>query len=559
MLKYFFKQKTYIVIILILIIVEPSINSWMNFWLQRLFNTAKVGANSIIIVRMLTMGFLVWMSKRIIVFTSSILQLRFTCNIKYNIKKDIFAKLFEMNASEANNRASSGEYISIFTNDISLLETRYIDRVIQLIANVISILILGASFLALDIKLAIPILCFGVTTLFIPAIASKILNAKSYEYSKRISRFTQKTKEFFSAYTTIKNYAIEKQIKEGFDRENTKTEDTRFDSDTSLSIANNIGSMLAWFMQLIAIGIGLIYVVKGEMLVGTVIAARSFASDLADPLQSIVSNINSIKSVHTILDKTKQLSDKLEEETRQEALPLSAGTIEYKDVSIKIGELTIIDHFSYCFEQGKKYLIVGHNGSGKSTIFKALKKYINGISGEILVNGVAMSQLSNDELAKQVSYSNENVATFTGSVLENIVLFREDCENNIERAVKDSHMNLDLQKIIHDANDNISSGERRKIEIARSLLNPFSVLIFDEVTSTLDIETAYEIERMVLGYKDKTVIFISHNFSGKLIDKYDDILLIDNGRLIDHGKYRDLVKRNNAFKHICEVKFGRVL
>lgn len=558
MIKYFLKQKSYIVLILILVVIEPSINSWMNFWLQRLFNTAKIGTDSALIARMLTIGFLVWLSKRVIVFTSSILQSRFTCNIKYNIKNDIFSKLYEMDAATAHERASSGEYISIFTNDIALLETRYIDRVIQLIANIISIVILGTSFLALDRKLAIYILCFGVTTLFIPTIASKILNEKSYEYSKRISWFTQKTKEYFSAYTTIKNYAVENQIKECFDKVNSKTEDTRFDSDTSLSIANNIGSMLAWFMQLIAIGIGLTYVVKGGMLVGTVIAARSFASDLADPLQSIVSNINSIKSVHKILEKTRRLSEKNKVIDNKNPLSISAGTIEYRDVTVNVDNKIIVDHFSYSFERGKKYLIVGPNGSGKSTIFKAIKNYINGISGEIYINNVPVSRLTNGELAKLVSYSNESVSTFTGSVLDNIVLFREECVSNLESAINSSHMNLDLQKIIHDANDNISSGERRKIEIARSLMNPYSMLIFDEVTSTLDTETAYEIEQMVLGYKDKTVIFISHNFSGKLVYEYDDILLIDNGRLIDHGKYDDLVKRNKYFKHICEVKFGRI-
>lgn len=558
MFKYFVKQKGYIFLILLLIIVEPSINSWMNFWLQRLFNAAKIGTDSFVIIRMLTIGFLVWISKRIIVFTSSVLQSRFTCNIKYNLKNDIFQKLYEMDGATAIERASSGEYISIFTNDIALLETRYIDRVIQLIANIISIIILGGSFFALDHKLAIFILSFGFTTLFIPIISSKALNAKSYEYSKCISWFTQKTKEFFSAYTTIKNYAVEHQVREQFDKVNSKTEDTRFDSDTSLSIANNIGSMLAWFMQLIAVGIGLIYVVKGDMLVGTVIAARSFASDLADPLQSIVSNVNSIKSVHAILEKTKTLSASNEglEDRKTDITPVR--TIEYQDVSVTVDGNTIVDHFSYCFEHGKKYLIVGRNGSGKSTIFKSLKKYISGVTGKILINGMPVSQLTNEELAQYVSYSNESVSTFTGTVLDNIVLFREKYISNLESAVDASHMNLDLQKVIHDSSSNVSSGERRKIEIARSLLSPYSVLIFDEVTSTLDIETAYEIEQMVLGYNDKMVIFISHNFSGALIHEYDDILVVDNGKLVEHGKYEDLIQHSQFFKKICEVKFGTI-
>lgn len=81
-------------------------------------------------------------------------------------------------------------------------------------------------------------------------------------------------------------------------------------------------------------------------------------------------------------------------------------------------------------------------------------------------------------------------------------------------------------------------------------------MIFDEVVSTLDIETAYEIERLALGFEDKTVIFISHNFSGKLISEYDEILVMGQGKLLSHGPYDKLIQECEYFKKICEIKFG---
>ena len=81
-------------------------------------------------------------------------------------------------------------------------------------------------------------------------------------------------------------------------------------------------------------------------------------------------------------------------------------------------------------------------------------------------------------------------------------------------------------------------------------------MIFDEVVSTLDIETAYDIERMALGYKDKTVVFISHNFSGKLIKEYDEILVMKDGCLVAHGSYDALMKSNDYFRKICAIRFG---
>ena len=80
--------------------------------------------------------------------------------------------------------------------------------------------------------------------------------------------------------------------------------------------------------------------------------------------------------------------------------------------------------------------------------------------------------------------------------------------------------------------------------------------MFDEVVSTLDIDTAYEIEKLALSLNDKTIIFVSHNFSGKLIRQYDEILIMDQGQLIDHGRYEELLARSPYFARICEIKFG---
>lgn len=121
-----------------------------------------------------------------------------------------------------------------------------------------------------------------------------------------------------------------------------------------------------------------------------------------------------------------------------------------------------------------------------------------------------------------------------------------------------AQVNLDLDRIVNDEGRNISSGEQRRIEIARSLLSSVRMIVFDEVVSTLDIETAYEIEKMALDFKDKMVVFISHNFSGKLIRDYDDILVVQNGSLLTHRTYDELINSCDYFRRICEIKFGNI-
>lgn len=564
MLKQLLKQKWYILIIFILIIAEPSLNSVLNFWLQRLFDAAAPGVEKMHILRMLTAGFLLWILKRVVNFASGLLKTRFICNAKQEVKHMLFTNLLGLDTSNISRIAASGEYISLFTNDITILETRFFNQIVSLISNVFSIAILGASFLALNKKLAIAILLFGIITMFVPAAFSKELNAKNLLYSECMSRFTQRMKEYIVAYPTIKNYAIEKAVVGKFDDLNSDTEEARFEADYALTLANNVGSLLSWFMQFIGVGFGLLLVVSGEIMIGTVVAAQSFASDLANPLQNIIFNINSIKSVKEIVEKIERLSsDTLKTDS---ALIKSTETtpdkreggfeISFDRFGLAIGDKKIVDSFSFTFEEGKKYLVVGLNGSGKSTLFKALKKWYKATSGRILFDGKDVTELKNSDLSKAVSYLNEDVSLFSGTVRDNISLYRQYDEQKFLQAVCEAQVKLNLEREIGDEGNNISSGEQRRIEIARSLLESANVLIFDEVVSTLDIESAYEIEKMALNFNDKTIIFISHNFSGKLINEYDEILVMENGRLLDHGPYEELLSSCAYFKRICEIKFG---
>ena len=170
--------------------------------------------------------------------------------------------------------------------------------------------------------------------------------------------------------------------------------------------------------------------------------------------------------------------------------------------------------------------------------------------------GKDITELKSSDLSKVISYLNEDVSLFSGTVRDNISLYRQYNEEVFQQAISEAQIKLNLEREIGDEGNNISSGEQRRIEIARSLLESAKVLIFDEVVSTLDIESAYEIERMALNFNDQTVIFISHNFSGKLIKEYDEILVMEAGRLLDHGTYEELLSSCEYFKRICEIKFG---
>ena len=541
-------------------IIEPLINSELNYWLQDLFNIASSDKVSfVLVIRFLLIGFLIWLLKRVVIYISSVTQSYIVCKVKNDVKQNMFSRLIKLDSNKLFEREDSGRFLSFFTNDINLLEQKYLNAVFGLTSGIFSLVIMGATFINMNVKLGLFIVSFGLVSMLVPVFFTKLLNSKNYKYSYEMSRFTLQLKEYLEAYPTIKNYAIEREIEEKFRGANSRTKLTKFDYEASLALSNNIGSMLSWFMQFMAVGIGLLLVTRGEVLIGTVIAARSFASDLALPMQTIITNLNSIKSVKSVVKQMEELATSADEQRETKSVDHSDGvTLEYKNLSVEYDGRAVVDNLSFTFEKNKKYLIVGKNGCGKSTMFKTLKKRISAYSGDILINGVSFEDISNEELSRSVSYLNENVSLFSGKVSDNITLYRNPAPEKIANSVKLAQMNLDADRIILDGGVNISSGEQRRIEIARSLIESVDCIVFDEVISTLDIETAYEIEKMILGYDDKTIVFISHNFSGLLMKEYDEIIYMDSGKIVAHGPFDEIVK-NEEFKKIVKIKFGDLI
>ena len=567
MKKILYRYKWFLAILLVLMIVEPALNSVLNFWLQKLFSAATPGTELSVILKLLCGGYLIWMSKRVVLLISSALKNRYVCNIKRDIKKEAFENLYHINTSSISQLGTGGDYISLFTNDVTMLEERYLNQIMSLISSIFSILILGGSFLALNRKLATAMFSFSLITMTVPLICSKALNRQSVAYVEKLGKFTSRLKEYLAAYPTVKNFCVQEAILRKFDLINEEVEDVKFDSDYTLAVANNVAQLLSWFMQLICVGAGLVLVTRGEIVLGTVIAAQSFASDLATPLQNLLSNINSIKSVHAVVERFNVVTGGNHNESMTSEQLSGTPTVSknddetditFSDFSLNIGDHSIVKEFSYHFEPGKKYLLIGRNGCGKSTLFKTLKKWRNILPGHIFIGGRDIAYLSSNEIGRLVSYLNENVTILTGTVRENIELYRNCSSELFEKAISEAQVLLDPERVLNEDGNgmNVSSGEQRRIELARALINPdIRVLILDEVVSTLDIETAYTIEKLALSL-DKTVIFVSHNFSGQLMDQYDEILYMEDGCLIDHGSFKELVKRSDAFRNLCQIKFG---
>lgn len=554
------KRKKLLLILLPLLIIRPVLSSWIGIKSGEFFDLAIYGTNFRQIILTFILIFIVWvLNYSLIFYWTKLLKAFLVSRFRLDTKKEMFQSIMSVSAEDFNTM-EPGDYIAAFSNDITLLETRYFQSILELFEYMITIVVVGSVFFTLDTTLATTVLGFGLLGSIISIALSRYTSKMNDKFIRRFYAFTQGTKELFGSFRTIKNYNITDQMQIRFDKMNESTEDAKYMADFALEFVNNISAAFSGFLMFSVIGIGLVKVLQGSISMGIVITAYNFASDLSIPLQNCLHKINEIRSVRTIIEKIDRFKEKAdfrkESTPSQIEIPESCDII-YDHVSLTLGENRVLDDFSYTFESGKKYLIIGKNGAGKSTLFKLLKRTYGHYEGTVLLAGTDISSMSYDLLGRFSSYLNEDVNVYSATVKDNITLFREVSDTDIAKAVKKAQVEVDLDRVIRDNGSNISSGEKRRIEIARTLLNRTPVIIFDEVISTLDIETAYEIECLALSL-NSTVVFISHNFSGKLVRDYDKVLLMKDGRLIGSGSHDDLLVTSQEYRHIWEIKNGEM-
>lgn len=555
------KRKKLLLILLPLLIIRPILSSWIGVKSGEFFDLAIYGTNFRQIILTFILIFTAWvLNYSLIFYWTKLLKAFLVSRFRLDTKKEMFHSIMSVSAEDFNTM-EPGDYIAAFSNDITLLETRYFQSILELFEYIITIVVVGSVFFTLDTTLAATVLGFGLLGSIISIALSRYTSKMNDKFIKRFYAFTQGTKELFGSFRTIKNYNITDQMQTRFDKINGSTEDAKYMADFALEFVNNISAAFSGFLMFSVIGIGLVKVLQGSISMGIVITAYNFTSDLSGPLQNCLHKINEIRSVHTIIEKMDQFKEKADfregPTPSQVEIPESCDIV-YDHVSLTFGENRVLDDFSYTFESGKKYLIIGKNGAGKSTLFKLLKRTYGHYEGTVLLAGTDISSMSYDLIGKFSSYLNEDVNVYSATVRDNITLFREVSDSDIAKAVKTAQIEVDLNRIVRDNGSNISSGEKRRIEIARTLLSRTPVIIFDEVISTLDIETAYEIECLALSL-NSTVVFISHNFSGKLVRNYDEVLLMKDGKLIGSGSHDALLATSQEYRHIWEIKNGEVI
>lgn len=450
----------------------------------------------------------------------------------FRLRSDLTDNLLNMRYSDYATNDSS-LYISRLTNDIKTVSTGYFTSMMTLPDQFFTFVF--ATGVAFYINYAVALVMLGLTLLIliVPLIFNKPLNRANMEVSERIKEYTHELKQTCLGMDVVKNFNAQKQVGtvlEDANRRLTK-KNTLLDSLNVFSM--DAGLLIIVLLQMGSIAMAGYMYLRNAILIGSVIAVVQLSSNMYGPLVNSASKVALITGVR---DLNKTILGILNIQREQLSVPLpDSHEIILQDVQFGFtDDQPILKGITARFEEGKKYLVIGNSGGGKSTLLKLIGKMYNDYSGSIRLGDVDYRILTESQLYQKASFAQQSAYVFSRSIRDNIDFNNTGDEESLRYVIDMCDLDTfilenGLDNVIDEEVNRISGGEKQRIGLARALYRNTPILLLDEVTSSLDRDTAHDVESNILGLENKTVINVSHKLYDDLLDRYDKILVLDSG------------------------------
>ncbi|MDU4859433.1 MAG: ABC transporter ATP-binding protein [Terrisporobacter othiniensis] len=487
-------------------------------------------------------------------FIYDILSKMFIRNVTRELRSKIFSGIINHNYKDFNSK-NTADYISALTNDIKLVEENYITSLLLVLQFSVAFIATIGILLYLS-PLVTGCLFVSMLLIFIvPSIFGKKLESKQMNLSNKLTSFTTVIKDMLSGYDVIKSYNLKKDAFEEFEGENKDLAKTKFEADKLLVINETLSQLLGMGTQFIAVFLSAYLVLKGNITMGTLIAIVQLSGSFIQPVIMIMSYAPKITSMTSVIKRLDDMSNYKDSSFTGSEDPSFDRSIEISNVNFAYEEnKNILENVDLKIKKNKKYAIVGPSGCGKSTLAKLVLGYYADYNGEIKYDDKEIRNVNIEKINKMISVIHQNVYMFDKNIKDNICLYKEFSYENISNILELSgadkfinELEEGLDYFVGENGNNLSGGQRQRIAIARALIQQTPILVLDEGTSAIDMQTGYDIESRLLNLDNLTLITITHKMSQELLSLYDEIIFMEGGKIIEQGSFNDLIKKEEKF------------
>ena len=463
----------------------------------------------------------------------------------------------------------SGKFISNLTYDVTHITNLLSNAILSIFKDSLTLIGLLAVMFFQNWKLAIisiimiPLASFAAKTL------GKRIGKVATEAQEKSGFLTTYLVELFKNHKLIKIFQKEEYEKNRADKHLSELKEKNQKIQTIFVRLSPIMEILTGIMIAVLIFYSGLLMSEGELDINNFFSFLAAMMLAYQPVRAL-SNINMVLSqglsaasrILPIIDQENYIKDKIS----AKPLVIKKADIEFKNLnfSYEILEGKTLQSINLKFEGGKMTSLVGHSGSGKSTILNLIPRFYECQSGNISVDGQSIYDAKIDSLRSEISLVSQETTLFDDTIINNIKYAKENAtKEEILEVTKLSYCddfinNLPnkLETLIGENGVRLSGGEKQRLSIARAMLKKSSIILLDEATSSLDSETEAKIqEALKILTKNKTTVVIAHRLSTVL--NSNNIYVIDSGRIVDQGTHEGLMAKSDLYKNFYEKQIQK--
>ena len=538
-------------------IIVAGTNILLAFLLQNLIDVAAHGTlQDLRRLALQTLGLLAASATSDLIRRTFVHRFYF-CSLT-NYKSFVFGRLLSNNVNTFG-AEQSGRYLSGLSNDVTSIETQYLESIFIIISDV-------ALFVGGLLSLFYIHLWIGVTVVvssILPLSVSLILGNRAEQREKRVSdendRFISNLRDILGGFSVIKSFKAESEIQKLFDQKDEKLEQAKRKKRNTISNVEILSAISGVLMLMIVIGVGVLLSIEGKITAGAIVACIQLMNYITGPVQTLPPALGKQKAAVGLIEKMeKTLEDNKDAVGYSQVQSLHQG-IRFENVVFGYEvDKPILNGVDCFLEKGKSYAIIGVSGSGKTTMLNLLMGAYSGYSGNVLFDNQQIRDISMECLYTLISVVQQNVFIFDDDIVSNITMHKSFPQEAIDRAIDYSG----LRSLVEEKGLNykcgeggcrLSGGERQRISIARAILKNMEILLMDEATSALDNQTAQEVENAILSLDGITRIVVTHKCNSETLRKYDEIIVLKNGVVEEKGRFDELLAAKGYFTSLFQV------
>jgi ABC-type multidrug transport system fused ATPase/permease subunit len=512
------------VILIVLAAVLQVVASAYNMEIINTMVAGNIAELGKVILRLIGL----WILITFAVYVRNLVRAKAIATMHNQLRADLTTGISKLSPQKFRSN-ETGVYLSWYTNDIQQLDTSSFSNFFGVVSKVA--ILLGTLIVLFWLSWILAVVCvFGsVVMMLIPKLFEKKANQAGAELSAFQEQFLKKIKSTLEGFPVLKFFNrvpyFERLLQDAsFEVEEKKYAYTKFTGKmeavfTFISIVFQLGvsflTALLSIWQLVPIG--------------AILSVGNLVGFLSGAIETLANSSVTFAMGAPVWKKFREVKESVSQDHGELSLSYKKS-IDFRDVSFHYGKKTVLNHLNLEFQKGGKYAIVGASGCGKTTVLKLLMRYLDDYTGEILIDGKDIHDYTLTSLYQQISYIDQEVYMFDDTILQNVTLGESFTEEEISAAIRDSALEMDIQKMPDGLNTQVgengrrlSGGQKQRVAIARALLHGQKILLMDEGTSALDKENAYLVESKLLANPNLTVILVSHHLDEKLMPQFNDV------------------------------------